>query len=244
MKPFICLALLISLFLLYGCKKQKPIVFSGQLLLTQKYPFPLSNKKVELYQAGGGSAILFNSSSSIATSVTDANGYFKITFIPGTSSFGIFSTASSNSLSLSSAIDDRSFPNFYRNNFPEQGYDAAKPIFIGKTIDTAIIKVRLSKNLTATDTIGLRGYSVIGILDKEYTGRVASAGTTIIIDTIKNLLFTEFDCLDSKFINTIYAGRKTTNSGYVTISTEGVISPYKLLAADETKNEILFYFNK
>lgn len=245
MKTTCFFGLLMSAFLFSGCKKPKPLVFSGQLLLTQKYPIALSNKKVEIYQAGSASGILFNSLSSLATAATDANGYFKMTFIPGTSSFTIFNSTNTSSVRFSNSIMDTSFPNFSRNNFPEPGYDAAKPIFIGKTIDTAIIKVYLLTALTSTDTLGLRGYTVSGSLDKEYTGRVASFGTTLVLDTISNLLFTDFDCIQKKFTNTIYAGRKwTTSWGYVTISSEGFISPYQLSATAETKNEILFYFKR
>lgn len=94
-------------------------------------------------------------------SVTDANGNFRVSFIPGSSSFIIFSGANQNPLTLSNPIGDTSFPGFYRRNFPDSGYDPARPIFIGKTIDTGIIKVNLMTDLNANDTIGLRGKPVV-----------------------------------------------------------------------------------
>lgn len=100
-------------------------------------------------------------------------------------------------------------------------------------------------DLTVTDTIGVQGYTISGRLNKEYTGLAAPAGSIITLDTIYNMLFTDFDCNENKFTNTLYAGRKwTTSWGYVTISSEGVNSPFQLSATDETKQELLFYFKK
>lgn len=247
MKSVFCLAILMSLLLFSGCKKEKPTIFSGQLLLTSKLPYALSNRKIEIYQPGSPSAIGINSGSTSSTTkgVTNANGYFRLSFIPGKSFFIIFSGTNANSLILSNSSEDTSFPEFSRKNFPEAGYDPAKPVFIGKTIDTAIIKVNLVTDLTVRDTIGLQTYTTGGRVDKQYIGRSASAGSVIILDTISNMLFTHFDCSKNAFVNTLYAGRKwTTALGYVTISSEGVVSPSELSAADETKKEIMFYFRK
>ncbi|HEY8691093.1 MAG TPA: hypothetical protein VIM07_17805 [Chitinophagaceae bacterium] len=247
MKSIIRLQILVLFLFFSACKKTKPVIFSGQLLLTKKHPVALSHRNIEIYQRGSPSAIGLNSgsSSSSSTSVTDANGFFRVSFLPGTSTFIIFTGANPNSLTLSNSFEDTSLPRFSRNNFPDSGYDAAKPTFIGKSIDTAIIKVILVTNLAATDTIGLRGYTLNGNLDKQYTGLTGSAGSVIILDTISNLLFTDFDCRTKTFINTLYAGRKwTTNSGYVTISSEGFNSPYQLSETDETKKELMFYFKK
>jgi hypothetical protein len=50
--------LLASLSLVAACRKNpKPIIYSGQLLLSKKYPIPVSNKKIEIYQQGQSSAI-------------------------------------------------------------------------------------------------------------------------------------------------------------------------------------------
>ncbi len=246
MKPILCL-LVLAMFLLSACKKEKPIIISGQLLLTHKFPRPITNRKIEIYQPGSPSAIGINlgSTSSTSTTVTDANGYFRLSFTPGRSSFIVFSSTNSGSLVLWNSLDDTAFPNFSRNNFPDSGYDATKPIFIGKTIDTAIIKVGLVTDLTITDTLGLRAYTINGSIDKEYTGISGSAGGVIVLDTITNMLFTDYDGFAKKFTNTLYAGKKwTTGWGYVTISSEGFVSPYLLSANDETKQEIKFYFKK
>lgn len=246
MKSVFCLVVLVT-FLFSGCKKEKPIIFSGQLLLTKKFPYPLVNRKIEIYQPGSPSAIGINSgsTSSSATTLTTADGNFRLSFTPGTSSFIIFSGINSNSLILKNPLDDTTFPGFSRKNFPDSGYDADKPIFIGKTIDTTIIKVDLASDLTATDTIGLLGYTISGRIDKEYTGMSGTTGEVIVLDTISNMLFTDFDCFAKKFINTVYAGRKwTTVWGYVTISGYGLVSPSQLSAFDETKQEITFYFKK
>jgi hypothetical protein len=124
-------------------------------------------------------------------------------------------------------------------------YNSTKPTFIGKSIDTAIIKVDLLSNLEATDTIGVDGYTLNGSLDKEYTGLKGTAGSVLILDTITNMLFTDFDCSTQTFTNNLYAGRKwTTIYGYVTITSEGFPSPYQLSTDDETKKELMFYFKK
>ena len=44
---YVIIILLLTLFC--ACKKPKPIVFAGQLLLTKKNPIPLSNRKVEIF---------------------------------------------------------------------------------------------------------------------------------------------------------------------------------------------------
>jgi hypothetical protein len=200
-----------------------------------------------MYQPGSPSAIGINSgsTSSSVTTLTDANGNFRLSFTSGTSSFIIFSGTNSNSLTLGNSPYDIVFPHFSRKNFPDSGYDANKPVFVGKTIDTAIIKVILSSDLIATDTIGLRGYTISGSIDKEYTGMTGTTGNIIVLDTINNMLFTSFDCLTKKFNNTVYAGRKwTTGLGYETISDYGIVSPFQLSEVDETKQEITFYFQK
>ncbi|MEO6672350.1 MAG: hypothetical protein ABIN93_02870 [Ginsengibacter sp.] len=247
MKAIAVLEILILLFLVSACKKTKPVSFSGQLLLTKKYPVVFSRREIEIYQPGspGVIGIPASSLSSSSTAGTDAGGYFSLSFIPGTTTFIIFTGTNSNSLTLSNSFEDTSFPRFSRRNFPDRGYDPAKPIFIGKSIDTAIIKVNLLTDLTDADTIGLQAYSISGKLDKEYTGITASAGSVIILDTISNMLFTDFNCTENKFTNTLYAGKKfTTIWGYKTISSVSSPSPYQLSATDETKTELMFYFQK
>ncbi len=172
MKSRFCLGVLVALLFL-GCKKEKPIIFEGQLLFTSKFPYPLGNRKIEIYQSGSSSAIGLSSgsTSSSAITLTAINGNFRLSFIPGTS--------------------------------PDSGYNAATPIFVGKTIDTAIVKVGLSSALTPADTIGLRAYTISGSIDKEYTGRSGNTGAFIVLDSICNMLFTDFNCYLKKISNTV-----------------------------------------
>lgn len=246
MKSGFYLLMLMILFF-SGCKKEKPIIFTGKLLLSKKFPFPLVNRKIEIYQPGSASAIGINSgsTSSIATTHTDANGNFRLSFTPGKSSFLFFSGTNSKPLIFGNSPSDNTFPVFSRMNFPDSGYNAANPIFVGKTIDTTIIKVGLASDLIATDTIGFSTNTISGSIDKEYTGRVGTTGSVIILDTIYNLLLTDYDCFARKFMNTIYAGRKwTTTLGYATISSYGFVSPNQFSAIDEAKQEIIFYFKR
>jgi hypothetical protein len=243
MKSIIHLTFLILLLFFSACRKSKPVLFSGQLLLTKTHPTALANRKIQIYQAGSPSAILFSASSSTAVSKTDANGYFNLSFTAGSTTFLIFSGTNTGSLFFSS--DDTSFPQFHRKNLLDSNYNSTKPTFIGKSIDTAIIKVDLLSNLEATDTIGVDGYTLNGSFDKEYTGLKGTAGSVLILDTITNMLFTDFDCSTQTFTNNLYAGRKwTTIYGYVTITSEGFPSPYQLSTDDETKKELMFYFKK
>jgi hypothetical protein len=239
--------LIVMALLHWGCKKQKPITYSGRLLLSSKFPVPLANRKIAIYQPGSSSAIGLSSGSTAAsaTAQTDANGNFQLVFTPGTASFLVFSGTNSSPLTLRNSSGETTFPGFYRENFPDSGYDASKPIFVGKTIDTAIIKAILSSDLTPADTIGLRATTISGNIDKAYTGRSGNTNAIIVLDTIYNMLLTDFDCRSKKFRNTLYAGRKwTTTWGYVTISSYGVVSPYRFSAMDEAKQEILFFFQK
>ena len=240
--------LILIILLFSGCKKkEEPIIFLGQLLLTNKFRRPLVNREIEVYQAGSSAAIGINSgsTSSTATTNTDANGNFQLTFMPGTSSFILFSSPNYSALRLGNSPSDTTFPRFSRKNFPDSAYDVSKPIFVGKIVDTVIIKVGLSSNLTQADTVGLQAYTISGSINREYTRRSGTMGAIIILDTVYNLLLTDFDCFEKKFNNTVYAGRKwTTIWGYKTISVEGFIAPSQFSAIDEAKKEIIFYFKK
>jgi hypothetical protein len=240
---FGCLFFLVVVFLIGSCRKeQKPITFTGKLLLSKKYPVPLSNRAIEIYQRGSSSAIGLNSGSSSSSSngFTTSDGNFNLKFRPGTAVFIIFSGASIAPLTLSST--DGIFPYFSRQYFPDSAYDPTKPIYIGKIIDTVIIKVYLTASINSSDTIGLQTLTIDGRVDKIYTGINATQGSTLVIDTIYNMLLTEYDCLQRKFRNTLYAGKKrTTGFGYTTIS-GGFVSPNYLSGEDEQKMEMLFYY--
>ena len=237
---------LILLVALWGCKKdEKPIVYTGQLLLSHKFPVVLASKKIGLYQPGSPSAIIFPGvSSSSSNTTTDARGNFRLVSTPSKASLLFFSGTNANPLFLSDAPGDTTFPSFTQNNFPRSGW-TGKPVFIGKTIDTAIIKVSLLTNLTATDTLAIQALTITRRISKEYTGRSAPAGSVITIDTISNLLFTDYDFITNRFRNNLYAGRKwITAGGYPTIITAGVVSPAQLSAGDEPRLELMFYFQK
>lgn len=234
------LNIVLILFLFCACKKPRPIVFSGQLLLTKKHPVPLSNRKIEVFQLGGN-AIIMGSSGSSATAVTDANGHFSMTFVPGTTYFAGFSGENNSPLSLAGT---EGFPFFIRRNFPEAGYDANKPIFIGKTVDSLIIKVYTFKKITTSDTFGLRGNTISAPFDKKYTGITADSADTFTLDTIYNVLFTDFDCIKKTFGNIdLQFGRLKTYSGYTNQSfTAQSLYGLGLSAEDETRTEMKFYF--
>ncbi len=236
-----CLKFTLIVILFCACKKPKPIVFSGQLLLTRKSLVPLSNKKIQIFQSGG-SAILSGSSSSTAEAITDANGRFSMTFVPGTTYFAGFSGENISPLTLSNALYDASFPYFFRQNFPEQGYDASKPIFVGKSIDTIVVKVYTWKNITSSDTFGLRGTMINANFDKEYTGIRADSGSTFTLDILTNVLFTRFDCIKKTFANDISFGRVKTISGNKVFVGENQFQE-ELSAEDEIKKESTFQFN-
>ncbi len=228
-----------------GCKKDERIDLSGQLILSQKIPTPLPNKKLEVYQRGssGGIGIPSSSTSSSATTVTDAQGFFHFRFKPGKTNFLIFSGANASPLTLSNG--DTSFPRFTRTNYNPSELNINKPIFVGKIIEEVTIKVHLLTDIAVTDTIGLEGYTINGRISKEYTGMQATAGSVITLDMIPNMLFTDYDYYDNQFLNNLHAGRKwKTNTGYVTISSAGILVPARLSAEDETTKEILFYFSK
>lgn len=237
---------MIFITLFISCRKeQKPIIYSGQLLLSKKNPLPVANKQIVIYQGGTAGAIGINSgaTSSSASAVTDASGHFQITFRPGTSSFIIFSGASTSPLTFSSEFGDTSLFSFSRTNFPDSGNDPLLPIYIGKSIDTAIMKMNLSSDITTTDTVGLEINTISGRISKAYTGLSGNAGTTITLDTIFNEILKNYNCYQKNFINSLYAGRKyTVPAGYNTITTFGFVSPAILSADDEKKVEMHFYF--
>lgn len=239
---------LVQVFFFASCKKEpKPVTYTGQLFLAKKYPVPLRNKQIEIYQRGAPSAIGINigSTSSTATGITDGNGYFRLSFTPGESRFFVFSGPNNSPLILGSALGDTTFPDFSRSSFPDPEYDKSKPIYVAKTIDTVVIKASLISDLNITDTIGVQTNTLNGSFAKEYTRLSGRAGTVVTIDTIYNMLLTHYDCVANKFTNSLYAGRKwTTVWGYNTISSEGIVSPYLLTATDETKTEMTFYYKK
>ena len=238
-----CLLFFVIIFLFSACRKeQKPIIFTGKLLLSKKYPVPLANRFIEIYQGGNSSAIGLSSGSSSSTSTgsTTVDGNFNLQFRPGTASLLFFSGASNAPLTLSSR--DGIFPGFSRQYFPDSAYDPTKPIYIGKIIDTVIIKANLTVPLISTDTIGLQTTTIDGSLDKIYTGNNALQGSIIPIDTIYNMLFTEYTGIQKKFRNTLNAGKKTTYAAGYTINSNWYIYPPNVSKEDEHKLEIIFYY--
>lgn len=238
----VTILLMISLFV-GGCKKPKPVVFYGQLLLTKKSLMPLSNRRIEIFQLGGN-AIIMGSSGSSAAAVTDANGRFSITFVPGDSYFGPFRGESNSPLTLFGAINDSL--SFMRRNFPDSNYDASKPIFVGKTIDSVIIKVNCFKNIFTSDTFALRGITFTGRFNKNYTGLMVDSATSFTLDTIYHVLFTDFESSKGRFANNnIEFGRLKTYPGGTTPSFSSQ-SPWsmELSADDEPKREMTFTFSQ
>lgn len=128
---------------------------------------------------------------------------------------------------------------FMRQYFPEPDYNA-HPIFVGKSIDTVVVKVYALKNIIATDTLGIKGSTVGGVFYKEYTGITADSGTVFMLDTIHNALFTSFNCTDRTFLNDIQCGRVRTGY-YKYISGNSLYD--RLSDEDETKMEMTFHFN-
>jgi hypothetical protein len=243
-KKYSWIFFLVIILIVAACRKeQKAITYTGKLLLSKKYPIPLSNRAIELYQRGSSGAIGLNagSSASSSNSITSIDGNFSLLFKPGTAVFIVFSGASSAPLTLSST--DTIFPYFKKQNFPDSAYDPAKPIYIGKIIDTAIIKVNATVAINSSDTIGLQTLTIDGKVDKIYTGINALQGSTMVIDTIYNMLLTEYDGYQKGFRNTLNAGKKVTAApGYSVIKSNFFISPPNLSVEDEKRVEILFYY--
>jgi hypothetical protein len=248
MKSITCLALVLISLVLSACRKEKTRAYSGQLLLSKKFPTPLVDRAVEVFQRGSGSGAILpmGASAAVASSVTDANGYFSMRFTFGKGTFIVFPAANTNPLVLSNSYRDTSYPSFRIENFSDSLFFPRRPIFIGKTIDTLIISVSLLADLAPADTIGLRGGgTVTGKLDREYTGRTGAAGAEIVLDTIINALFTEFDYIQRKFRNQLYGGRKyMTPAGYVAVWAERERLPSDFPENDEGKREITIFFNK
>lgn len=247
MKLNILFSFLLIILLFSGCKKDKAIEFSGQLLLSKKYPIPIKNRDIEIYQAGSASAIGLNSgsSSSTSTGITDANGNFRLSFTAGKSRFIVFSGSNSSPLTLGNSPSDTSFPRFQRQNFPDSGYDAASPIFVGKIIDTAVIIVRLLSKLSLNDSIGLQGVTINGYIEKYYTGLTGNIGDVIKLDSIHNMLFTLYRGFNKEFYNDIYAGYKRPSVvGSQPSYNSAYIDPPVFSKNDEPFREIIFYFKK
>lgn len=239
------ITLLMFAFLFFSCgKQQKPITFTGQLLLSKKYPVVLSNKNLKIYQQGNGSAIGLNtgSTASSANGTTNADGRFEIIFRPGTSNFIFLSGQSTAQITLQSGVADTSFPTFSREYFPDSAYNPSTPTYVGKIIDSAIIRMNVSDLLTPNDTIGLQIQTINGAVTKNYTALAANTGTTIILDTIYNVLLTNYNCVTKSYYNTLYAGKKATSvQGYSYLSSSFVY-PSSLSAEDESKVELIFYY--
>lgn len=237
---FTLLKLLLLLLCFSACKKPKPVVFSGQFLLTKKNPVPLANRSIEIYQPGGN-AIIMGSSGSSATTNTDNNGRFNIRFVPGSSYFAGFSGENNNPLTVTSSDGN---PYFSRKNFPDSGFDPAKPIFVGKQIDTLVIKITCFKAITSTDTFELKGNTINAVFNKKYTGIIADSSHTFTLDTLYNALFTDYDCRSKTFINnSIALARLKFFTGNSTPYSLALGSYYfELSPEDEIQKEITFIF--
>jgi hypothetical protein len=241
MRYVACFAALLFCLMFTQCKKSRqPVTFSGQLLLSKKYPQPVANRVINLFQ-NGSNALIMGSSAASASGSTDANGRFSITFTPGESYFVGSSSANSAPISLSTDYSDTAFPAFIHRSFTGDN-NTSTPIYIGKIVDTALIKILLTTNLLATDTIGLQALTRNGPIDRKYSGLSGISGSTIVLDTVTNLLFTDYDGNDKQFSNTIQGGRKyTVASGYSFIQAHQA-QPERLTTTDTTRQEFFIYF--
>ena len=232
--------------LLAGCRKhEKAISFSGQILLSKKFPLPFVHQKVKIDQPGspGIPAPIFASGSS-TLGFTDGEGKFSVSFKPGTAVFIIFSSQNRSPLTFTAGAGDTSLFNFRYNNFGLTDSSAHKPIYASKIIDTAIVKVSLVTDLMPTDSIGVQLRTLQSLADKTYTGLRGNAGSTIVLDTIFNVALQEYDGLSKKFRNNLYAGRKTflADFGRPFITSVGFPQPIDFSSEDEQKATFLFYF--
>jgi hypothetical protein len=241
MRYFTSFAALLFCLTLTQCRKSRqPVTFSGRLLLSKKYQQPIANRVINLSQ-DGSNALIMGSSAAMASGTTDAEGRFSITFTPGESYFAGISYSNNSPIFLSSGYNDTAYPTFLHRSFRGDN-DPATPIYIGKVVDTALIRVLLTTNLSSGDTIGLRALTMNGPTDRQYTGLSGSAGSTILLDTVTKLLFTDYDGVSKQFYNTIQGGRKyTVPAGYSFISGHNA-QPERLSATDTTRQEFSIFF--
>jgi hypothetical protein len=201
-----------------GCSKRKTRIIKGTLLLCKTIPLPIANRQIEIYQDGSGynAPIYAGSESSSATGKTDAAGNFEIRFKPGKAEFLIFSGANASPLTLRPPYGDTSFPSFSRKNFNDSLY-GAKPIYIGKLIDTLIIHLKLFQDLLPTDTIAANVYNLDRTPTRLYWGFSAPSGSEIIVDTFYQALATGYDEELGKFYTPVSFGKRMwVPANYVT----------------------------
>ena len=192
-----------------------------------------------------GSILPSGVSTADASAVTDGNGRFRITFELEKGLVMLSAPRKYNPLVFRTPTEDSTFPSFYREGFIDSLYDPLVPLYIGKTIDTVIFKVNLLTDLLSTDTIGLLGKTVTGQLEAAYTGRSGSAGSVITLDTITNVLFTDYSYPQREFFNMIFGGRKHgTYMGHLTVLPSAASLPRVFPEADETKREITIFFRR
>jgi hypothetical protein len=247
MKPITVLFLLIISFVFSRCEKERGKSYSGQLLLSKKFPIPLGNRKIQMYEMSRPPGWIHPLAAPYtgATSMTNGGGYFQMNFAMAKGLSTISPDTSSNPLVLRSPTEDSTFPSFYREHFTDSVYDPSVPIFIGKTIDTVIFKVGLLTALAPTDTIAFSAKTVTGRLEKEYTGKSGSAGSVIVLDTIANVLFTDYSYAKRRYFNMILGGMKYgTYSGYLTFLPSAASLPHDFPEEDEGKREITIFFKK
>ncbi len=235
----ILILFLLALIFLVSCRKDKTVEYSGQILLAQSRPEPLAGRQLDFYQPGGN-AILMGSSSSSATTTTDASGRFNLTFTPGTGYFAGFRFSSDAPLHI---MSDNRFPPFSIDNFHSSNHNPGQPIYIGKIIDTAILKVYFLSNIHPADSIAFLGFTLTGSTQKFYSGISADSSEILTIDTLYGLLITDYDAGSRQFRNyNMQLGTFTRGSaGNIVVNSN---PPVAMPEGDEAKREFIYFYRK
>lgn len=218
---------------LAGCRKRTRIYsIKGKILLSSSNPVPVSNYKLSFYQAGSPGAILpIGASSSSGASVTDAEGNFNCRFPAGEAFFFMLPLSSNVPLSMAGANPDPAI-NLYWSNIPAKD-TALQDVYLYKMIKKAVIKLNTNAEILSSDTLHIIAPTSTGQHDKFVTGLSIPANTTVAIDTISNLIFSNFDVKTKKYSFNIFCSNSNSRRSYSTIQS---VDPL-----DEQEKDIILF---
>jgi hypothetical protein len=198
------LCLLVLFSPLSGCKKdensQVTIPIKGRLLQSSSNPVPVSNYRLGIYEPlTGGKEYFFPDLGPLNIVTTDNNGNFEgeitMDYYPV-----VVNGESVEAYSLAGI--DSSVNSFVVNNFYDDGNGN---IFMYKKIDQVYLAIEDSVAINPTDSIFIRYTSAAPPLNriKVKTGITVNGNFPVVIDTLQDVVFIEYNFIKKTYRNNI-----------------------------------------
>jgi hypothetical protein len=201
-----CCLCIIALIAFSSCKKNKhSITIKGTLLQSSSNPVSVSKYVLSFYQGGNSSLPIAISTSSASDSFkTDAMGNFNCNFTEGSGIFIIFTTTNKAAITVSGVTS-----NGIRSIWTDLAAVDTNVgnIYLYKLVHTAIIEIDPEHDISPADTISEVVPALTGVHTKLLTGLTIAANNPTAVDTVQDVIFTNFSFTTKQYTNTVYMVR-------------------------------------